>query len=527
MPLVAAVPEGGNLTLTCRVNNGLRCIFYTDRGDRYIPLPMPQGKTRTSLSLMPVTSDDAGRYVCNCFVEWNEHSVLSALSNVMTLTVNGNVPKPNISFEHTTGVGLVGGSIVIKCQVPAEGEKIVSILKDSEKIYNINSLSESEEYFTFLHLTSRSAGHYQCIYEIILPNKGKSPPSDKILLTILDVHASRSVLNFSASELTVGRSVRMSCHANSTAKCLFFEYEDEDHLGRPMLEATSNNAVEMAKVSLCDSGNYVCLCLMQINGVETISAASEFVTFRVIEDSKGTEIISESDVTQAHCPAHHSQAQQPRSHPVHSPGPGPAHSQAHSPGPTAPIPTAQAHSPGPLPRPTAPVHSPGPPPRPTAPIQQPRTTAPAHSPDPKPRPTAQAHSSPGPLPGPSTAQGPQPRPLLPPTAQAPTAQAHCSHPQPSPHALVTVGVARRRRSASAAAPPASCQTPHCWCARTTHRAEEGTVAGVHLLMGQQPGGAGEALATLAQVLGRSLVWVHWCTSKFPKRVKLLSYWAQV
>ncbi|XP_051864840.1 immunoglobulin superfamily member 1-like isoform X2 [Pristis pectinata] len=296
-PPAAEVSKGGNLNMICTANAGDKCFFSTYRDNRYSQFHLGKRRNNTSISMLNLTRSDAGNYTCYCLVEVNGIFAFSAPSNLMELTVIENIPKPNITFEPTSGIGLQGGVILVKCEVPIAGEKLVSLLTGSKKIFDILSLAEPAVFFTLTNLSSTSARNYRCMYEMLLPKKSKSGPSDEIQLTILDVQAPLSILHPSSVKVTEGSNLHFTCIADTKHKCFFYEYSDEEYSPYQPAEERNKTTISMPNLRHCDTGHYACHCLVEVNGSFAFSALSNLMTLTVIEGDKAMSEKTETDVS--------------------------------------------------------------------------------------------------------------------------------------------------------------------------------------------------------------------------------------
>ncbi|XP_072102865.1 immunoglobulin superfamily member 1-like isoform X1 [Mobula birostris] len=296
-PPSAVVTEGSNVNMTCTANMGNNCVFYAYRGNRYSPIQLGQRRNNTSISILNVTLGDAGKYTCHCLVEVNGIFVFSAPSHFMELTVRESVPKPNITFEPMSGIGLQGGIITVKCEIPSAGEKVVYLLTGSKKISSTVTLSEPAVFFTLANLNSKTPRNYRCMYETLLPKKGKSGPSDEIQLTVLDIQAPSSFLRPTSAKVAEGSNLFLTCMANTKHQCFFYKYSDDEYSPYQSAAARNKTTISMYSIRRSDAGKYVCHCLVEVNGTFSFSAPSNVMELSVIEIVKKTSEKCEGDVS--------------------------------------------------------------------------------------------------------------------------------------------------------------------------------------------------------------------------------------
>ncbi|XP_069783100.1 leukocyte immunoglobulin-like receptor subfamily B member 3A isoform X2 [Narcine bancroftii] len=290
LTILARVTEGSDLHITCVADTNHTCFFYGYGDDGYSQTYLAKGKSGTTVSVPNMTRHNMGKYVCHCFVEVSGTLAISAPSNFLELTVSdadiglsGNAPKPNITFEPVSGTGLQGGIVVVKCEIPVDGEKIVSLIAGSEKIYVVTTLSEPAVYFTLINLSVASTRSYRCMYETLRPKKGPLSLSDEIHLTILDIQAPASVLHPSSAVVTEGSNLQVTCTANTDHHCFLYEYSDDQYSLRRQAETKSGITISMTDVTRCDEGPYVCHCIMEVNGMLAFSALSNIMNLTVTE----------------------------------------------------------------------------------------------------------------------------------------------------------------------------------------------------------------------------------------------------
>ncbi|XP_069783101.1 leukocyte immunoglobulin-like receptor subfamily A member 2 isoform X3 [Narcine bancroftii] len=280
--------QGGVITFKCDAHVHGEKTFYLFQNAKKVAT-RPISEPTAHFTLANLTSRHAGNYRC-IYEVFRPRRRKSKPSDTLHLTIldadiglSGNAPKPNITFEPVSGTGLQGGIVVVKCEIPVDGEKIVSLIAGSEKIYVVTTLSEPAVYFTLINLSVASTRSYRCMYETLRPKKGPLSLSDEIHLTILDIQAPASVLHPSSAVVTEGSNLQVTCTANTDHHCFLYEYSDDQYSLRRQAETKSGITISMTDVTRCDEGPYVCHCIMEVNGMLAFSALSNIMNLTVTE----------------------------------------------------------------------------------------------------------------------------------------------------------------------------------------------------------------------------------------------------
>ncbi|XP_037371499.1 T-cell-interacting, activating receptor on myeloid cells protein 1 [Talpa occidentalis] len=184
----AVVPEGADVTLTCRAPIGGLGKFHLRRGGHTVVDVPPTDWTEgpAEFSLTGPKASRAGEYTCH-YQRRERPRETSPPSEVLLLLVTGSYPKPSLQ-AHPSGEVTTGENVTLQCQWPRHVTELTHfvILKAGESAppTQVSTSHERGTDFFLLKVTASDSGNYSCVSHQTRAPFWASCPSESVSIQV-------------------------------------------------------------------------------------------------------------------------------------------------------------------------------------------------------------------------------------------------------------------------------------------------------------------------------------------------------
>ncbi|CAC5383739.1 HMCN [Mytilus coruscus] len=223
--------------------------------------------TDPSLTILQVTSEDSGHYIC-----FAVNIVGTGKSEPTSLTILGDIPT--VTIKNAVYNTTYGYNVTLECMIDSSpnhtyvywqhiyNETVLNITSDSRGVYGSTVTDPS---LTILQVTSEDSGHYIC-FAVNIVGTGKSEPTS---LTILGDIPTVTIKN-AAYNTTYGYNVILECMIDSSPNHIHVYWQ---HIyNETVLNITSDSrgvygstvtdpSLTILQVTSEDSGHYICFAV--------------------------------------------------------------------------------------------------------------------------------------------------------------------------------------------------------------------------------------------------------------------------
>ncbi|XP_078060532.1 Fc receptor-like protein 5 [Mustelus asterias] len=268
--------ETENVTLTCTVEthcSDKTFYIYKDHQDPNIHLDSTRDNSaRFSFAAL----NQGGRYQCYYWCQSDQSP--SPWSESVTVTIAGDMPKPQISLDQPTGVYLETENVILTCNVETHcSGKTFSIYKNDQPS-NLPPVSTRDNSARFSFTALNQRGRYQCVYRC-QSDQSSSPLSESVRVTIAEqLRKPRISLSEPTGVYVVGETVTITCTAfGDNRDKTFHFYKGVQRLTSSGID-TKDNIGTFRNTGRSSEGPYQCQYEISIRNRQLISPMSESVT---------------------------------------------------------------------------------------------------------------------------------------------------------------------------------------------------------------------------------------------------------
>ncbi|XP_037371496.1 immunoglobulin superfamily member 1-like [Talpa occidentalis] len=192
----AVVPEGGDVTLTCRAPIGGLGKFHLRRGGHSVVEVPPTDWTEglAKFHLAGLQASRAGEYTCH-YQRRERPRETSPPSEALLLLVTGSYPKPSLQ-AHPSGEVTAGENVTLQCQWPRNMTELTHfvILKAGESAppTQVSTSHERGTHFSLPKVTAGDSGNYSCVSHMTRAPFWASRPSESVSIQVTDTQGATS-----------------------------------------------------------------------------------------------------------------------------------------------------------------------------------------------------------------------------------------------------------------------------------------------------------------------------------------------
>ncbi|XP_014876458.1 deleted in malignant brain tumors 1 protein-like, partial [Poecilia latipinna] len=285
-PTISIEPSGvinlnQDVKIICSVTNeqgGGSFIFRKSSGS--FSQTVNSSSNSATLNIPKVTFTDAGDYQCQLKVRISNEDFSTSFSSYVSLYINGEIPKPNITLQ-PAGLVSWGQSVSIRCDVmDGLSGSFIFTNAPSSVIQTINSNSNSAT-FHIAQVRLGNEGLYQCRFQRTVSGEVfHTNFSDPVWLT---VNLSQPTITLdSAGGVMWGQDATLTCSViEGRAGGLFVFRRTPGNFIQTVSSSSNTATFHITQANLGDEGLYQCLFQRRVSDQDFNTSFSDPVQLTV------------------------------------------------------------------------------------------------------------------------------------------------------------------------------------------------------------------------------------------------------